>query len=218
MHKWLGRGKTTLPHGLSGLCNFWFQFIKSYVCFVGKKKRKKTSNLLASDDCPLVFLTLCLLYVQMGYFFLLFYKMVNCQKERPSSPLHFVPGQVSLVSLALIFNSQWSSSMSREPYIRLSHVLIVVTEVWDLHVIFNFSHYFFFSCPLLTMYAHASFCQGYISNNLSVQFCYFYFWSENIFQDSFSSLDSDPSLLLFNTSFNLPFIGHLLKYVSLRMS
>ena len=70
------------------------------------KKRKKTSNLLASDDCPLVFLTLCLLYVQMGSFFLLVYKMVNCQKERPSSPLNFVPGQLSLASLALIFSSQ----------------------------------------------------------------------------------------------------------------
>lgn len=155
MLKWLGRGKTTLPHGLSGLCNFWFQFIKSYACFAGKK-RKKTAIYWFQMIVPLSS-WLWLLYVQMGYFFLLFYEMVNCQEERLSSPLHFVSGQVSLVSLALIFNSQWSSSMSRELYIRFSHVLIVVTEVWSLHVLFNFSLYFFFSCPLLIIYAHASF-------------------------------------------------------------
>ena len=209
MHKWLGRGKTTLPHGLSGLCNFWFQFIESYVCFVEKKKKENKQSIgfrWLSPCLPDILPSLC----TNGLFFPFVFKMVNCQKERPSSPLQFVPGQVSLVSLALIFNSQWSSSMSREPYIRFSHVL-VVTEVWDLHVLVSFSHYFLFSCPLLTIYAHASFCQGYISNNLSVRFCYFYFWSENIFQDSFSSLDSDPPLLMFNTSFNLPFIRYLLK-------
>ena len=130
--------------------------IHKKLCLFCWKKRKKTAIYWFQMIVPWSS-WLWLLYVQMGYFFLLFYEMVNCQEERLSSPLHFVSGQVSLVSLALIFNSQWSSSMSRELYIRFSHVLIVVTEVWSLHVLFNFPLYFFFGCPLLIIYAHVSF-------------------------------------------------------------